>query len=241
MERICQINMGPGAARRPRGFTLLELLVVVAIIAILASLLLPALSKVKANSYRAQCVNNFKQLAAAFELYADDHGDQLPGPAWLGFYEEYDNIDFTRLPYYMATYMGLPAAQVAPQFAPLARCPAAARSWKSPPPGTAPMSNYVPLSYMASKQITNINSGTITRPFGYPYTQPPFNTATNEAPKFLHQIANPSTSWAMTDVDQQNGVPAAYYYKYLPVTPAHGYVRNELFFDWHIVAVPARN
>jgi prepilin-type N-terminal cleavage/methylation domain-containing protein len=225
--------------RRSRGFTLAELLVVMAIIGILASLLLAALSHAKENAYRAQCINNFKQLASAFQLYADDHLDQLPGPVWLGFYEEFDNVDSTRLPYYIAPYMGLPAAQIAPQDATLARCPSAARHWKSPPGGTAPMSNYVPLSYMAALQITNVNSGVVTRPFGYPYTQPPFNSSTNEAPKHLREIANPTLSWALTDVDQENGIAASYYYAYLPSAPVHGQVRNELFFDWHIAAVPA--
>ena len=62
-------------------------------------------------------------------MYTEEHGDQLPGPVWLGFYEEYDNQDFTRLPYYIATYMGMPAAAATPQDALLARCPSAAQHW----------------------------------------------------------------------------------------------------------------
>lgn len=220
-----------------RGFTLIELLVTIAIIAILASLLLPVLGKAKEKSYRAQCINNFKQLAVAIQNYAEEHNDQLPGPTWQGFYEEYDNNDYKRLLYYIAPYLGQPAPSATPQDCALARCPSAAAHWNSPPAGTAPMSLGVPLSYIVSVAVTNINSGTITRPFGYPYSSAPFY-GTNEAPKRLHEIANPTISWAITDADQQNAFASAAYYQYLPKTPCHGNIRDELFFDWHVAAVP---
>ena len=71
--------MGPSP--KTRGFTLIELLVVIAVIAILAAMLLPALSVAKARGKRAVCLSNLRQIGVAIRVYADDHEGRIPfGP-----------------------------------------------------------------------------------------------------------------------------------------------------------------
>lgn len=76
---FCAVVSHHPILRHPIGaFTLIELVTLIAIIAILVSLLLPSLGRSKAKARDAACVNNLRQLGIATRVYADDHQDRLP-------------------------------------------------------------------------------------------------------------------------------------------------------------------
>jgi len=220
-----------------QAFTLVELLVVIAVLAILAALLLPALSRSKTEAYEAQCVNNLKQLGTAIQMYADEHDDRLPGPVWQGLYATYFD-DTTRMPYYIAPYLGLPAPSPTVRTAVVAICTMSVKKGSQPPADTDATSLQQHVSYIVSVAVASLTSDVLTRPFGYPYGSLPAGLeAADELPKKVHQIRDPSTAWAITDADQLNSVSLAKYYPFLPKDKAHGSFRNALFFDWHIQQV----
>jgi len=68
----------PNRESRQRAFTLIDLLVVIAIIAILASLLLPAVSRAKGKGQQTACLNNLRQLQTAWTMYLGDHDNVMP-------------------------------------------------------------------------------------------------------------------------------------------------------------------
>ena len=87
-----------------KGFTLMEMLVVIAIIAILASLLLAAVSGAKGNARRIVCTNNLRQINLGVRMYSDDSNDKAPKPAnYTGHpYDDYKAL--------MKSYVGLNGA-----------------------------------------------------------------------------------------------------------------------------------
>ena len=99
---------------RKKSFTLIEFLVVIAIIAILAAMLLPALNKAREKAHSIVCVNNLKQVGTAMAMYAGDYSDFGPPAIWGN--SQYWN----RL---ISPYLGLPNAyHSAPKYKTSALC-----------------------------------------------------------------------------------------------------------------------
>lgn len=102
-------------------FTLVELLVVLAVLSILAALSLAGLSKMGASSDRSKAVSNMRQIGTGIALFAADNDGKLPGPLWPGQLAQFDPARSGRLVRELAPCLGIPtpaAPKIEPLFVP---------------------------------------------------------------------------------------------------------------------------
>ncbi len=116
--RKCGLQRNAGKAPKGlelRGFTLIELLVVIAIIAILAAMLLPTLSRAKAQAQATKCRSNLLQIGIALHMYADDNrfypygafgGNNMWELSWFDNLSPYYRVNWTNRDFHCPTYLG---------------------------------------------------------------------------------------------------------------------------------------
>lgn len=246
-----------------RAFTLLELIVIVGMLALLVSMLVPAMARARPNSHIIQCQNNLRQVGYACAMYAQDYRDYLPGPCWAGassiymWYPAGSQTEptgplryFGTLVAYITRYLELPPPGRLAQTAQVMMCPAYLRA--IPPGGTftPPASDPVPY-YLKQFIYTDPNNEVLANkilcyPFGRPNMgsiNPPCGAALPDGSSPMHkttEIPRAAEQWAIADNDRMLNVSGTYV-DWVPSYPVHGYsgnksLRNFLFFDWHVEA-----
>jgi len=251
-------DCGPclGKEKAPRvqpGFTLVELLVVIAVIAIIATLLLAALSGAKQKAYSAKCKSNQHQMGLAFMMYVDDAAGRFPFycnplsdggfPKWEDDLSRYCPLNWTNAPFQCPGYIGAISTSEA------------ARTWAGTWGGSYAY-NCWGASPMRGDGASILVSGF---GFGMPTMGPPISEAQVAKPSEMIAISDsaaqltplappplgspvvggPGTSSGLFNVDGNDGWPAVNtedpFAHLVQAPPQHGRNFNVLFCDGHVV------
>ncbi|WP_309387664.1 type II secretion system protein [Cerasicoccus frondis] len=212
-------------------FTLVELLVVVAIIGILAAILIPAVGAVQASARKSGGVNAMREVGGAIHLYTQEHSGVYPGPLWPGqvpFYHPDRGEEDGRLAFFLAPYLDVPTDGAGPIRAEVMIPPAYPIDELYQAPTDEPR------TFIMNTEAQNPNSAEIINVWGkHP------NLAEDESesiPMATARIIAPAATWAMMDVDQQHPQVGGWSSS-TPEEPIYGGVRLALFFDGHVEEV----
>lgn len=220
----------PMTPRRPSGFTLVELLTVIAIVALLAGLMLPAFHAYRAKADLATGLSNLRQIGVAVQSYASENNQFLPC-VFSGQNPWYRKWSTNSLGQNLWRYLGAPAPNDQWQ---------EAKVLGSPPYFRARSANNVNNLYLNFSVPSATNTNVTFSPWGNP-------TGGAAPMKLLHlSQAGLSRTWAMVDVDKtliDNPPPPTRpfrpgWYSALPDKPMYGSMRTFLYFDWSAKAVP---
>ncbi|CAM3176352.1 DUF1559 domain-containing protein [Rariglobus hedericola] len=208
--------------RHTAAFTLIELLTVIAIIGVLASIIIPVIGRVRESAKSSRCTNNLRQIGLAIQTYSSEHKGSLPATGFFGV-SSYYNRDARNFQNSLLTYLDLKPASTwstavdQSTYSPIFECP----SYK----GTTGGKGYVLHNANTTGDPAKDINDTTVQPWGF--IQDAAGTNISPAPQ---KVANmPAKVWAIRDLDAGS------------LDGSHPGYQNHLYFDWHIGRVVVSN
>lgn len=217
---ISKVSLLRNSANCRRGFTLIEMLVVIAIIAVLAAVAFPLIENIQTAASQAKAAGNFRQLGAAIMTYAAENDQKLPGPLSQMNKSSTSSSIGVRL----YEQIGIPKPTSANEKPLSLLTVPALGKWK------CAKGDLYPAAYTVIRNAP-LPDGKEIHPFGLGGAKP-------EPVAKLFQVPNPSKTWAIYEAGG-SGDPRPHNRRDLPDGPIHGKWRTVLFLDGHVEKVPS--